>query len=176
MSAKRQPRELQDLGHGIHLVPLTQGKFALIDSADAEVVGRHRWTASLQNGRFYAVRRAGLDDIKDGYRLRQYILMHRLLCPSDAEVDHRDCDSLDNRRANLRPASRLQNLWNTRTRRDSASGHKGVYFDRHRNLWQASIKDHGVRLFLGRFKTVELAQAAYSEAATRLRGEFARSA
>lgn len=91
-------------------------------------------------------------------------------------IDHINGDTSDNRFCNLREASISQNTWNQRTFKTNTSGYKGVSFFRRTGRWKACISANGKREFLGYFDTAELASAAYSEAANRLHGEFARAA
>lgn len=90
------------------------------------------------------------------------------------EVDHKDCDPLNNRWVNLRLATRSQNNANVRAKRHNTSGHKGVSWDRDRKLWRAQICVEKKRMMLGRFERVEDAARAYIESAERHFGEFAR--
>jgi hypothetical protein len=72
-------------------IPLTQGKFALIDAADLPMVEGRRWQLHVTGtGGVYAASRG--------------VKMHRLLmaAPDGVLVDHRNGDGLDNRRSNLR--------------------------------------------------------------------------
>jgi hypothetical protein len=85
-------------------------------------------------------------------------------------VDHINGDRADNRIANLRECSRLENARNQRGR--ASSGLKGAYFGRR---WQSRIQVNGRTYYLGCFPTAEEAAKAYDEAARRLHGEFART-
>lgn len=89
------------------------------------------------------------------------------------ELDHINRNRLDNRIANLRPATRAQNQQNQRRPKLSASGFRGV--ERHHSKWHARITANGVKHHVGSFATAEEAAAAYWEAARRLHGEFAYS-
>lgn len=89
-------------------------------------------------------------------------------------LDHRNGVRADNRMANLREASQTQNNANAKLRSNNTSGAKGVTWDRWSSKWMAQIAVNGRRKNLGRFDTVEAAQAAYAEAARKLFGEFAR--
>lgn len=96
--------------HGAMLVPLTQGRFALIDERDAEAVARTRWSIS-GTGR-YAVNTA-----------TGTVFLHRFIwgLSGGAEtpyVDHIDRDELNCTRANLRAATASQNIVNSKVRRD----------------------------------------------------------
>jgi len=90
------------------------------------------------------------------------------------DIDHHNLERSDNRWENLREATRTLNRCNTRARRDNKIGLKGVSRDRTR--WRAQITVGGVHHFLGNFLTPEAAHAAYSAAAERLHGPFARTA
>lgn len=91
-----------------------------------------------------------------------------------ADVDHINgiCD--DNRIANLREATRSQNLFNARKHVDGAAPYKGICWDRSRDKWIAVIRVDGRQKNLGRFYSAEEARDAYVAAAQRIAGEFAR--
>jgi len=90
------------------------------------------------------------------------------------ELDHKNCDSTDDRIANLRPASRQQNCANMRAK--NATGLKGI--DRRLNKsgvkWYAHIRVDGHLRHLGVFDSPERANAAYVAAACSIHGQFAR--
>lgn len=90
-----------------------------------------------------------------------------------ADVDHQDRDRMNNRWANLREATRSQNLANTGTFPHSAP-YKGVSFDQQTGKWRARIGVNGRLLHLGRFADLEAAHSAYLDAARKYFGEFAR--
>lgn len=88
------------------------------------------------------------------------------------QVDHIDCDGTNNAWANLRAATRAENLRNRRGRH-TAAGRKGVHKDKH-GRYVAQITLKGVCRYLGYFDTAEQAHAAYARAAIEHHGEFAR--
>lgn len=90
-----------------------------------------------------------------------------------AELDHINGDGSDNRPANLRPATRSQNLSNRggKVGRDLPKGVRRNPF----GSFLAQIQDNGRTIHLGTFKTIDEARAAYWSAATERHGEFARS-
>lgn len=100
--------------------------------------------------------------------------MHREICrPAPGlDVDHIDNDGLNNRRANLREATRSQNLAN-RPKARGRSKFKGVYWDPRRRKWQAIARVHGVNRHLGRFDSEHDAARAYNAAAIAAWGPFA---
>ncbi len=142
-------------------VPLGQGqsRFALIDEADAGLVLPHRWN-------FVSGYAAG---VVDGRRLAMH--RHLLNAPRGMEVDHRNGDGLDNRRANLRLCTRAQNAANLT--RHPKRGYRGVRPVRD-GRWRADIIVGGEQQDLGRFDTAEDAARAYDAAARERFGEFAR--
>jgi hypothetical protein len=151
-------------------IPLTQGKFALVDDEDYEALACFKWY--LQNDG-YAARNEKQED-----GTRRTVLMHRVIAgakPGDGmHVDHRDVDKLNNRRGNLRSCLRAENLKNYPRRADNTSGFKGV--TRRGGKWLARIGFEGHYMRLGIFETPELAHEFYCLAADMLHGEFARHA
>ena len=156
----------------IALVPLTRGHTAIIDAADVPLVEGFNWSALVLSRHVYAYRqsRAGCSLVTT--------YMHRLLAsPSDGLlVDHIDCNSLNNRRSNLRLVSKAQNQLNVRLRATSKSGAKGVSWCSTRNAWEARIALNGQGRFLGYYSSVADAAAAYAKASADLHGEFGRTA
>lgn len=157
-------------------IPLTRGLFALVDDADFALVAPYSWQAVLNGSgklrRPYAMAQTRVD----GRRVN--IAMHRLIkgTPPGFETDHRNHDTLDNRRDNLRISTSSQNQANRVIQINNVSGARGVSFDRASGLWAATIRVARRKLWLGRFETVAEASAAYEEAAFRHFGEFAECA
>jgi hypothetical protein len=90
-------------------------------------------------------------------------------------VDHKNCDSIDNRWENLRLADPAQQAANRRVCKNNRTGFKGV-IPLADGGFMARIARRGVRRYLGTFANPEDANAAYARAAEKLDGEFARAA
>jgi hypothetical protein len=153
-------------------IRLTRGLVAIVDDEDYESLSAYRWYAKRTGGRApkdYACRSMG------GPRGPR-VLMHRTIinAPAGMDVDHINGDALDNRRCNLRVATRSQNLQNRPKQKNNSSGYKGVSKYR-TGRWMASIRVNGTCKYLGYHSTPEAAHAAYCAAAKELHGEFARS-
>lgn len=88
-------------------------------------------------------------------------------------IDHRNGVRDDNRRANLRPATREQNGMNRGAARNNTSGRKGVTWNKHSKKWMAAITANGRTKTLGHFADPDVAARAYQQAAGQLHGEFA---
>ena len=145
-------------------IPLTRGKFALIDASDLSLVAPYAWAFNPGPHTGYAVT----------HRQGQFLAMHRLLTGAGAGVivDHTDMDGLNNRRANLRACTKAENS----RRRRSTSGKspfKGVAFHRASGLHHATINVDGRQFSLRYHKTAEDAARAYDAAAIQHFGDFA---
>lgn len=90
-------------------------------------------------------------------------------------VDHINGDRADNRFANLRAALKSENNRNTNGR-GSKCGVKGVTLNKKTGKYIAQIQANKVHYYLGCFDCLEDAAHAYTQAATRLHGTFARLA
>src|SRR5215470_17326081 len=86
------------------------GYVTFVDSTDAIHLQVRKWHARAvkRNRVIYAAVR-GQD--------KQVLRLHRvILSEPNSDIDHKDHDGLNNRRANLRPCSRVQNAGNGRYR------------------------------------------------------------
>jgi len=154
-------------------IPLSRGLQALVDDEDYEALAAHNWYAArdVKTGRSYATRMSA-----GGQRNRHRIWMHRVItdAPPGMQVDHINLDTLDNRRKNLRLASRADNAKNSPLQANNTSGFKGVCWHRRRGMWVAMVGVANRQQWLGAFADAREAAAAYDEAARRLYGPFAR--
>ena len=148
-------------------IPLTKSQVALIDAADYERLIQWRWCASWSkdNRQFYALRKSQ----------GRNIWMHReilgLVRGDGKEADHKNRNTLDNRRENLRIATRSQNQCNKLTKVQSKSGYRGVRAKG--SSYEARITVQRRAVYLGMKATPQEAYALYCDAAKRLHGEFA---
>ena len=124
--------------------------FALVDDDMFDELNKyHWWSDSL------------------GYAIRQisrgkFVHMHRIInnTPQGMDTDHINRNKLDNRRENLRTATRSLNMINTGLRNDNTSGHKGIDFYKRVKRWRSRI---GAKS-LGYFKNLEDAILARQKA------------
>ena len=151
-------------------IPLTQGKVALVDDEDYEWLNQCDWLHTPSGSRSDAMRWSK----EAGERVALYMHREIMAAPATVDVDHVDRDGLNNRRRNLRLATRSQNLRNSKKRNGCSSRYKGVSFSRYRGKWEAYIHVDGRKLNLGLFIEEAAAAHAYNEAAEIHFGEFAR--
>lgn len=149
----------------VRKIPLTRGKFALVDAEDYESLIKHKWhfcgkyvaTSLYKNGR------------------KQEIYLHRFVVNAEAgkDVDHKNHNLLDNRKENLRICTRRENKANTQGVKKNTSGFKGVGFFKATSKWRAYIKVNYKFISLGHYKTKREAALAYNKAARYYFGEYA---
>jgi hypothetical protein len=146
-------------------IPLSQGKVAIVDDEDYAELAQYKWCIRKTGGgqSICAIRNAPTP-VTSGPK---QIQMHRQImqAPDGIEVDHANGDPLDNRRCNLRLATRSQNLANRRT--FSSTGFKGVH--RYSNDGSRFIMQ-----FAQVYNTAEEAARAYDRIAKIVHGDFAR--
>lgn len=85
----------------------------------------------------------------------------------DGHIDHINQVKDDNRIANLRVATRSENMQNRQRYKNNVSGFRGVY-KTSPGRWTAKITANGRKLYFGPFKSPEEAYAAYCKAAAEL--------
>jgi hypothetical protein len=149
------------------------GKIVFIDSDDLLLVSQYKWHVNSKGYVFHQIRSCGKN--------LGVIFMHRLIMGlTDGSVlcDHKNRNPLDNRRENLRIATRTENQRNRRGHPGCSSKYKGVYIQRkkgrpnYRDI-RFKIKINNDVYTKGGFKTEEQAAIAYNEMALKHFGEFA---
>ncbi len=152
---------------GTCLIPLTQGKFAIVDAANYDWLSQYKWYAIKAPTTWYAARH---DNCK-----AKLTLMHRIITSAPAHlcVDHIDRNGLNNTPNNLRLCTHTQNMHNAGPQKNSASKYKGVKRRKNSKIFQAAITCNGKRYNLGSFKDEKQAARTYDKKAKELFGEFA---
>jgi hypothetical protein len=156
-------------------IQLTQGQVALVDDDDFDRLSKFKWHAwwNKHTRSFYA--RRGVYDSTTGQT--RVIRMNREVLDArpDELVDHRNHDTLDNRKENLRPCNKSQNGANRRgLQSNNTSGYQGVTRYARDGRWRAQLKINNKMLHLGYFSSKHEAARAYNEAAIKYHGDFAR--
>lgn len=114
-----------------------------------------------------------------GYVIVDSTPLHRWLldAPEGMDVDHKNGDGFDNRRSNLRLATRSQNLANRRGW-SNLTQYKGIRYKPARpgkgpECWEAYVGFEGRKVYAGRARTEVEAARLYNKKALELYGEFA---
>lgn len=157
-------------------ISLTRNQFAMVDDSDYEWLNQWKWCVlgTPWTNHFYAGRGIRISKGRRGVE-RMHRVILGLKRGDGKQVDHRDGNSLNNQRANLRICSRTQNAQNMRKRNgNKTSVYKGVCRYRRDSRWQARIKLRGKQKHLGCFTLERDAAQAYNEAALKHFGEFAQ--
>ncbi len=146
-------------------IPLTQGRFALVDDEDYDIASRHTWCAVRvrKTETWYAQTHIGSSLVR----------MHVFLMGQipGTIIHHHDHNGLNNQKSNLKRTTHQNNMAHSKKRRDNTSGFKGVYWDKVNRKWVAQLGFN--KGFIGRFSTILEAAQAYDEAAKNKWGEFA---
>ncbi|RAN77974.1 hypothetical protein B5P43_18255 [Bacillus sp. SRB_336] len=161
----------------MYRIKLATGEYAMVDDDDRDL-GLLRWTYFEKK---YAGRSRHIRIAKNRYS-SETIFMHHIVLERvvgnvkwsrDLMCDHINNDKLDNRRSNLRLATRSDNMMNTRLRVHNTSGYTGVSFSKERRKYAAAIGKCGIYYSVGRFGSKEEAAWMRDQWAIELHGEFA---
>lgn len=151
---------------------LQDGLVALISDVDHERCRNYCWRAETNNasGKPYVRATPRINGRKKTIYLHRFIVGGIVALPETMKVDHRNNDTLDCQRPNLRIATFNENNYNRCG--FGASGYKGVVREKS-GRWRARITFNGVLTYLGIHSTAIEAAMAYDEAAVERFGEFA---
>jgi hypothetical protein len=144
----------------------------LIDDEDFEKVNAYKWHCNETIGRksiYFA--HTGPRPKHEDIKLHRFIMN----APNGTEVDHVNCNTLDNRKVNLRLCSHQENSNNRLIHQNNKCGFKGVHYDTDRKKYRAQIQNEGKKRYLGLFDTPEEAHKAYCDASKKYHGEFGRT-
>lgn len=155
----------------IRYIALTQGQVAVVDAEDYDWLNQHNWCAhwNKDTKSFYA-RRMSITASGKSFLLGMHAAILNL--PDGRHPDHIDGDTLNNRRENLRPSTRIQNQQNRGLQSNNRTGVKGVHYDARRNKYIAQLRFAGKIKHLGSFDQLSEAASVRLAEAKALHGEF----
>ena len=147
-------------------IRLTQGRVALVDDEDFEILSHHKWYAAKGGNTFYATRNITVDGKRKTIRMQWEVM-------GGKSIDHIDGDGLNNTRSNLRFCTQGENTMNRRKQENASSIYKGVSYYKPYKNWKARIIINRKEIHLGYFDTEIEAAKAYNAKAVELFLEFA---
>ncbi|MCG7852853.1 MAG: HNH endonuclease, partial [Methanosarcinaceae archaeon] len=159
-------------GYPFRRIRFSGPRYAKVDPEDYERLAGYEWFCAKRRGNFYGARMGAIGESGK----RGIVYMHREVIEvgKGMVADHVNHDGADNRKANLRAATRGENGCNKRMRRVAGtSKYKGVMFKKSRGKWVARIGVGGRQIHLGYFEDEIDAAKAYDNAARKYHGEFA---
>ena len=135
----------------------------IFDAEDVDRVCKYKWHIKENDG-YVSTRIKG-----------KAIKLHQFIMESSSSdlVDHKNRDKTNNRRSNLRFATKAQNAWNSKIRYDNSSGVRGVSWCTRISKWSASITVNKKQIFLGNFSSIEDAKTKRLDAEKEYYGQFA---
>ena len=142
---------------------LSDGTEVLFDKEDYDLIKDWTW---YRDGYGYIVSHKAENNI------RTNVKMHILVMNSDSsmDVDHIFGNKLDNRKSQLRFATRAENIRNQGLRKNNTSGCKGVYWHKNRKTWVVEVQGR----YIGSSDSLEEASLLYNTKAKEIYGEFYR--
>lgn len=152
---------------------LGRGMQALVDDEDYDRLSNYKWYARQSKDKLYVERQIYLG-VVDGKRKAKSIKIHRDIMgvtDRDIQVDHKDRDTFNNTKSNLRLCNQSQNNHNQGPNKRSLSGHKNI--SKIKNLWRVMVNYQKTYYWVGLFPTLEEAIKARDDFRRQLLGEFA---
>lgn len=144
----------------------SKGKYTIIDYDDYDKVKGKYW---FVNNHGYVVSVTGTKH-KTAIRLHNFIFDGEI--PTGYEIDHKNRKKWDNRKSNLRLATRSQNNINRDVCKSNSSGYTGVSYMRSKQKWRAYITVNNKQIYLGLYNSVEEAYRVRVKAEKKYYGKF----
>ncbi len=155
------------------LIELTQDRLAIVDDEDFDWLSKWNWHywrgKKAKTG--YAMRKT-LGPKRKTVRMQVAVMKRHKRWKRGREVDHIDTCGCDNRKVNLRLASRNGQTANSGLRTDSTSGVRGVSWHKKAGKWEAYIHTNGKRKHLSLFDDFDEAVEARRRAEIKYFGEY----
>ena len=156
-----------------------KGYVFLLDEEDVHYIYDYNWTVKVHKRVSGDLIYLWVHPISKG--IRTYIYLHRLIMglppykENQIMVDHKNGNTLDNRKCNLRFANKQQNGRNRPKAPTNSSGYKGVSVIAKAKVkkYQVDICNNGKNVNKGRYTSAERAAHVYDWWAIQLYGEFA---
>jgi hypothetical protein len=158
-------------GYTYRRIYLGEDVWTILDQEDYYRLGNIKWCLGGNERKLYAT--GGIKNKTGGAKI---IYLHReIMKPRKGLlVDHRNRDSLDNRRENLRLATHAENSCNKqKTKSKTTSRFIGVSYEKQQRRWAVKVKHKGKSHWVGGFKSEIEAALAHDKAAKKYQGEFA---
>lgn len=154
-------------------IQLTKGYVAIVDAIDGDLAFLNWHAAETFPGYVYAQRKPKRTHIN----LHNVVLERKLKrkLTNQERGDHVNGNTLDCRRANLRPATHQQNMQNRKRSVRNKSGVLGVHWIKSKQKWRVRIRVEGKTRDLGDFKSLDHAAEVRRKAEVKYYGEFAPS-
>ena len=166
LSESRKKYNTYDLSGDYGVGYTTKGEEFWFDLEDYDLIKGYCW---MVNNNGYVVTDISKSNIKT-----PKILLHRLIanCPNNLFVDHKNHNKIDNRKCNIRIATKSQNAMNQITKTNNTSGIAGVSWDKKVQKWAAYIMINYKKNHLGYYDNFDDAVRARKEAEEEHFGEW----
>lgn len=138
----------------------------LVDDEDYDRVMQYTWCIG-KNDAILTTNEFTKDGRQTSMRLSRFIMN---VTDPDIQVDHKDRNTFNNQKSNLRKCTNSQNMFNQGPQ--LGRKYKGVCFHIRKNKWIASISVNYKRIHLGSYDNEIAAAKAYDKGSKEYHGEF----
>lgn len=132
---------------------VTGGYTALVDDEDYARLSQFKWC------------------MRNGYAVHDELYLHHAVLQCSGHIDHKDRNTLNCQKSNLRPCTVSQNAQNA-IYPTGKSGHRGIFKD-HRGKWRGQVRVNNKRHYTKGYSDIDLAVIARDQLAKEHFGDFA---
>lgn len=118
----------------------------ILDTEDANKLNGRKWRTVYKLDKPY---------LFSGNQKSEKVYFHRLVLPTNIQVDHINGNTLDNRKINLRAVTIQENMKNLKKKSTNKSGIRGVSFSNRDKGYKCDFTDEKSRFYFKNFERLE---------------------
>jgi hypothetical protein len=158
---------------GDYCILTIDGRKVTVDTVDVERLRNKPWRVDVDKRNVY-FRYTKREKLPVKQKLMVYLHRFILNAAPWEIVDHKNGNTLDNRKSNLRFATRSGNARNRKTESGNRCGITGIRYGPRNNSYRVRVTVNNKELNIGSFSHIMIAEYELMKAVNKYHGDFSR--